>query len=73
MITSHCMLQSRLKVVLQCKYGESSRPSTIIYSFGDDKKNLRLKFEVDTETQFIYLFSLLLAWIEITVIVSRCL
>ena len=28
MITSHCMLQSRLKVVIQCKYGESSRPSS---------------------------------------------
>jgi hypothetical protein len=42
------------------------------YSFIDDQKNLCLKFELDTETQFGYLFSLLLSWIVITVIASRC-
>ena len=73
MNTSHCMLQSGLKVVVQCKHGESSRPSSFFYSLIDDQKNLCLKFELDTETQFGYLFSLLLSWIEITVIASRCL
>jgi len=67
------MLQFWLKVVLQCKYGESSRPPFFTYTLADDEENLRLKFELDTETRFSYLFSLLLSWIEIAVIASECL
>ena len=67
------MWQFGLKVVLQYKYGESSRPPFFTYTLADDEENLRLKFELDTETRFSYLFSLLLSWIEIAVIASECL
>ena len=72
-ITGRCMLQFWLKVVLRCRYGESSRPPFFTYTLIDDEENLRLKFELDTETLFSYLFSLLLSWIEIAVIASECL
>jgi hypothetical protein len=72
-ITDSGMWQFELKVVLQYKYGESSRPPFFTYTLADDEESLRLKFDLDTETQFSYLFALLLSWIEIAVIASECL
>ena len=72
-ITDSGMWQFEFKVVLQYKHGESSRPPFFTYTLADDDQSLRLKFDLDTETRFSYLFSLLLSWIEIAVIASECL
>ncbi len=57
-ITDSGMWQFWLKVVLQYKYGESSRPPFFTYTLADDEESLRLKFDLDTETQFSYLFGI---------------
>ena len=57
-ITDSGMWQFGLKVGLQYKYGESSRPPFFTYTLADDEESLRLKFDLDTEIQFSYLFGI---------------
>ena len=63
-ITCRCMLQFWLKVVLRCGYGESLRPPFFTYTVIDDEENLRPIFDLDTESWYGFLFSLLLSCIR---------